>query len=112
MADDGAGRGQNPKEPYQMAANTKEASVSLWPTALGVRFLSTAPISAQPVQSTLQQRIAASEPKRREVMRLSVLGVCTWKWPGNTRTPTRSPRRVAPALGLACGWYAVHLLLG
>jgi Putative metallopeptidase len=41
-----------------MAVNMRE--VSLWRVALGVLFLSAGPISAQPVQSTLQQRIEAA----------------------------------------------------
>jgi Putative metallopeptidase len=38
----------------------REAGLSLWRSALGVLFLSAGPISAQPVQSTLQQRIEAA----------------------------------------------------
>jgi hypothetical protein len=37
-----------------------DASLNLWRLALGVLFLSAGPISAQPVQSTLQQRIEAA----------------------------------------------------
>jgi hypothetical protein len=51
---------KTPKEPYQMAVNMREVSLSLWRAALGVLFLSVGPISAQPVQSTLQQRIEAA----------------------------------------------------
>src|ERR1700722_15155197 len=36
------------------------AGLSLWRLALGVLFLSAGPISAQPVQSPLQQRIEAA----------------------------------------------------
>jgi hypothetical protein len=56
MADGGASR--NPKETYQM--NMRETGLSLWCAALGVLFLSADPMSAQPVQSTLQQRIEAA----------------------------------------------------
>jgi hypothetical protein len=43
-----------------MAVNMREASLTLWCAALGVLFLSADPMSAQPVQSTLQQRIEAA----------------------------------------------------
>jgi hypothetical protein len=52
------------------------------------------------------------QPKRRAMMGLYVLGVCTRSGRRNTREPPQSQQRTAPALGLACGRDAVHLLLG
>jgi hypothetical protein len=60
MADDGAGRGENPKEPYQMPVNMRESRFRIWCAALSVLFLGAGPMAAQPVQSTLQQRIEAA----------------------------------------------------